>query len=124
MQANKLQYEAVTGEAQIYDGTLVPIIRAHCNGMIVRTITIKAPGNSRLGKIEFYLQKDKQTILWQEVVTPSKIQYPTIKAYQKTFNVSLCMQAGYVLLAALNGQKGDLYNIIAEGVCFTNCPCE
>ena len=120
--AAETQYTANTGMAVISTansnldgtGTLVTVLTAASNGTLVKTITIKATGNTTEGMVRLFLFDGSVTRLIQEIEVPPVTQAATTPAFEFVWNCDLKLKSGLVLRAST--QNAETFNVIAEGL--------
>jgi len=124
--AAETQYTANTGVVAIatananLDGTgtlgtvLIAAAVAGMLGCIIKSVTIKAQGNTTQGMVRLFVVGGGVTELIAEIeipaVTKSTVD-PTFEIYMET---NYAIKAGYVLKAAT--QNAETFNVIAEGL--------
>ena len=122
--AEETQYTANTGMLSIsvansnldgstgtYSGA---IITGASNGTIVKTITIKAQGDTGQGMVRIFIMDAATTTLVMEVEIPAVIKSFNDPAFEITIPVDFALKSGWFLKAST--EIGNTFNIIAEGM--------
>lgn len=124
--AAERQYTANTGMVEISTantnldgtGTLGTVLTAASNGTKVKSVTIKAVGDTTaVGMVRFYINGGGSTRLIGEVEIPVVDQSTSDAGFEHCMELDLDLQSGYILKAST--QIGDKFNIIAEGLDWT-----
>lgn len=120
--AAETQYTANTGIVTISTantntdgtGTLGTVLTGASNGTLIKSITIKAQGNTTQGMIRLFVTGGGVTDLIAELPVPAV----TATADEGTFEVytptNYTLKSGYVLKAAT--QNAESFNVFAEGL--------
>jgi len=95
-------------------GTMTSILTASSNGTLIRTITIKALGDTTNGMVRFFIYNGTNKRLISEVEIPPVIKSATDPTFGITIPVNFALKAGWVLYAST--EKAETFNIIAEGL--------
>lgn len=122
------KYTANTGFVQISTantnldgtGTLGTVISGVSNGTIIQNLTIKATGNTTAGMIRLFLYDGSNTRLLEEITVDATTQSATAHSFSKTIDFEgkgFVIKNGWSLKAAT--EKGETFNIIAEGLDLT-----
>lgn len=117
----RAQYTANTGMATISTansnlngtGTLGTVLTAGGNGTLVKTVTIKAQGNTTSGMVRLFVV-GSDTRLVAEIEVPAVTRSSTAKSYEKSLVVNFTLQANDQLKAST--EKAETFNVIAEGL--------
>jgi hypothetical protein len=91
-------------------------------GTFIRSVTLKATGNTSLGMLRVFVSNGTNTYLLWEIIVPANDQTGVVPAFYCTINESFTLQAGYILYAST--QNAESFNIIANGQDITNCGCQ
>lgn len=102
-------------------GTIVPVIVGTHTGTVVRSIIIKAQGNTTEGMVRLFIDDTSNISLYREVRIPASVQSLTEKSFSVTFDDELLLDNGYTLYAAT--QNGDTFNVIAKGISYFQNTC-
>jgi len=95
-------------------GTLGTLITgASVAGTLIKTITIKAQGNTTNGMVRFFIYVAGYRLL-SEVEIPTVTKSSADPAFELTIPVNYVLQNGITLYAST--EKAETFNIIAEGV--------
>jgi len=90
-------------------------------GTLIRTIVIKATGNTSLGMIRLFVNNGSGPLLFREVMVPANDQTGVVPTFSYTVNDSLRLQPGSRLYAST--QNSETFNVIANGNDIINCSC-
>ncbi len=122
--AEETQYTANTGIINISTantnldgtGTLGQLLTGVANGTLVKTITIKATGNTTEGMIRLFVDDGTRTVnrLLQEIWIPPITVSSINKSFEATIELNFTLKAGYLL--QVGTEKAESFNIIAEGL--------
>jgi hypothetical protein len=124
--AAETQYTANTGCVTISTantnldgtGTLGTVLTASSAagmlGCLIKTITIKAQGNTTQGMIRIFVSGGGATELISEVPVPAITKSGTDISYEAHIKIDYAIKAGYILKAAT--QNAETFNVIAEGL--------
>jgi hypothetical protein len=121
--AAETQYTANTGMVTIstansnLDGTGTlssAIITGDSNGTFLKTVSIKAQGDTSHGMIRLFVSRDGKAKLLKEVVIPSVIKATTDAAFECIIPMNFELKSGDILKAST--QNAESFNIIAEGL--------
>lgn len=130
MCSNNIQYSANNGSVTIstansnLDGTgsLGTVLTATQDGTLVKSIIIKATGNTTLGMVRLFIDNGGGTIvLLQEIMIPANNQTAVVQAYSTTINSAFVLQNGFLLKASTQNAEG--FNIVAVATNWDNCDC-
>lgn len=123
--AAETQYTANTGVASISvansnldgTGTLVDILTASTAtgmvGCIIKSVTIKAQGNTTQGMIRLFVSGGGTTELIAEIEVPAVTKSATDPSFEVYMETNYALKSGYILKAAT--QNAETFNVIAEG---------
>jgi len=120
--AEETQYTANTGMQTIsiansaLDGTGTlsnAIVTGASNGTIIKTVTIKAQGNTDQGVVRLFIFDGTNNKLASEIEIPAVTQSATDPAFEITIPVDYALKNGWSLKAST--EKANTFNIIAEG---------
>ena len=95
-------------------GTLGTILTGASNGTLIKTVTIKATGDTSFGMIRFFVYEGTNTKILFEVNVPDMNQTNREPAFEVTVPVNYVLKSGGILKAAT--QNAESFNIIAEGL--------
>lgn len=120
--AAETQYTANTGMVTISTansnldgtGTLGTVITAASLSTLVKTVTIKAQGNTTAGMVRLFVYNGTITKIIAEVYIPAVTISSTDIAFEQTIMINYVLKTGYLLKAST--QNAETFNIIAEGL--------
>jgi len=122
--AEETQYTANTGVQPIsvansyLDGTngtySAAIITGASNGTIIKSITIKAIGDTSQGMVRLFIYDGSNNKLVSEIEIPAVTKSSTDPAFEITIPVDFALKSGWSLKAST--ELGNTFNIIAEGM--------
>ncbi|MFZ2205555.1 MAG: hypothetical protein WAV23_03110 [Minisyncoccia bacterium] len=121
--AAETQYTANTGMVAISTansnldgtGTLGTVLTAASNGTKVKSVKIKAVGNTTAqGMVRLFVTGGGNTRLIAEIKIPIITYSAADKCFERYIPLNLDLQSGYILKAST--QIGDTFNIFAEGL--------
>jgi hypothetical protein len=124
--AAETQYTANTGMAQISTansnldgtGTLGTVLTAgNTNGTLVKSVTIKATGNTTDGMVRLFIYDGTNTRLVGEIHIPAVTKSAQDPAFEVYLETNFALKAGWVLKAST--QNAETFNVIAEGLDWT-----
>lgn len=124
--AEETQYTANTGMRTIstansnLDGSgsiSEAIITGASNGTIIKTVTIKAIGNTTHGMVRLFIYDGSNTKLASEIEIPAVTKSSVDPAFEITIPVDYALKSGWSLRAST--EKAESFNIIAEGLNWT-----
>jgi hypothetical protein len=118
----RVNYSAVTGMAAIstansnLDGTgsITNLISGSSNGTLIRTITIKASGNTTRGMVRLFLTNGTFYDLIAEVDIPERTQDSVDQAFSTILQLDFILASG--LSIAASTQNAESFELIAEGL--------
>jgi hypothetical protein len=119
--AAETQYTANTAIAQLttgnsyMDGTeAVTVLTAASNGTLIKTVTIKATGNTTEGMVRLFAYEGSITKLIAEVKVPIITRDSRNKAFEVILPLNLMLEADGILKATT--ANSETFNVIAEGL--------
>lgn len=121
--AEETQYTANTGMQTIstansnLDGTGTlssAIVTGASNGTLIKTVTIKAQGNTTQGMVRLFIYDGTNTKLISEIEIPAVTKSANDPAFEITIPVDYALKASWSLKAAT--QNAETFNVIAEGL--------
>lgn len=124
--AAETQYTANTGCVTIstananLDGTgtlgtvLTASSAAGMKGCIIKSVTIKAQGNTTQGMIRLFASGGGATELIAEIEVPAVTKSATDPSFELHMETNYAIKAGYIIKAAT--QNAETFNVIAEGL--------
>lgn len=120
--AEETHYTANTGITRINtansnldgSGTLGTVITAGANGTLIKSISIKAIGNTTSGMVRLFVDDGSNTRLLYEVMIPSVRPGANNPAFEEQLILNMTLEAGYTIKAST--QNAENFNIIAEGM--------
>jgi hypothetical protein len=120
--AAETQYTANTGCVTISTansnldgtGTLGTVLTAASNGTLVKSIIIKAQGNTTQGMIRLFVNGGGATELISEINVPAITKSSTDPSFEIYMELNYALKSGYILKAAT--QNAETFNVIAEGL--------
>ncbi len=120
--AEETQYTANTGLIRINaanrnlngTGTLGTLLTGAANGTLVKSITIKAVGDTSLGMIRLFVYDGASTVLYKEISIPKNAKSSVNKTFEMKMPLNLNLESNYVL--KVSTEKSEAFNIIAEGM--------
>lgn len=83
-------------------------------GVLIKTITIKAQGNTTNGMVRFFIYNGTNKRLVSEVEIPPVTRSATDPSFGITIPVNFVLKGGWTLHAST--EKAETFNIIAEGI--------
>lgn len=122
--AKEIQYTANTGIVTIstansnLDGTgaLGLVLTAASGGTLVKSVTIKAQGNTTPGMIRLFACSANARIV-AEIEIPAVTKSSRNTSFERTLHIDYFLTSGSTLKAST--EKGETFNIIAEGLNWT-----
>jgi uncharacterized protein len=122
--AEETQYTANTGTTNIaiansnLDGTGVmnTLVIGAANGTLVKTLCVKATGNTTEGMIRLFVDDGTRTInrlireIWIPPITVSSIN----PSFELSVDLDFTLKAGYIM--QVSTEKAESFNVIAEGL--------
>lgn len=120
--AEETQYTANTGLVSISTantnlngtGTIATVLTAASNGTEIKTVTIKATGNTTQGMIRLYVSNVSNKRIIREIDVPAVTSSSIDPTFETIVNLDLLLTSGLILYAST--EKGETFNIIAEGM--------
>lgn len=120
--AAETQYTANTGMVKISTansnldgtGTLGTVLTGAANGTLIKTVTIKATGNTSQGMVRLFIYDGANNRMLLEVNIPTMTAASTEPAFETNINLNYVLKSGYILKAST--QVANNFNIIAEGL--------
>lgn len=117
----RAQYTANTGMATISTansnlngtGTLGTVLTAGGNGTLVKTVTIKAQGNTTSGMVRLFVV-GSDTRLVAEIEVPAVTKSSTDPSFEAFIPTNFALQTGDVLKAST--ENAETFNVFAEGL--------
>jgi hypothetical protein len=95
-------------------GTLTQIYSSGVIGAYIRTITIKAQGNTTQGMIRLFVWNTVTSFLIVEIEVPIVTQTSIASSFTATINLQFYLQSGFKLYAST--QNGDTFILTVEGL--------
>jgi hypothetical protein len=126
--ALETQYTANTGMATITtantsltgSGTLNTdiwiVLTAAANGTLIKTVTVKAQGNTSGGMIRLFACDASNNRIIAEAAVPAVTKSSHVPAFEVTLNTDYFLESGGTLKATT--EKTETFNVIAEGLDF------
>lgn len=120
--AAETQYTANTGLVAISTantnldgtGTLGTVLTAASNGTLVKSVTIKAQGNTTQGMVRLFVTGGGSTNLISEIEIPAVTKSSVDPSFEIHMPINYALKSGYVLKAATN--NAETFNVIGEGL--------
>lgn len=120
--AEETQYTANTGMVTISTansnldgtGTLGTVFTAGANGSLIKTVTIKAQGDSTQGMIRLFIVGGGNTRLFREIEVQAVDSSGINPRYEFHFDLDFALQSGYVLKAST--ENAESFNVIVEAL--------
>lgn len=97
-------------------GTLGTVLTGASNGTLVKTVTVKATGNTSQGMVRLFVWDGSNNRLLTEVEVPPITASSTDPAFEKVLRMDYVLKSSYILKAST--QNANSFNIIAEGLDF------
>ena len=91
------------------------------SGTFIRSITIKATGNTTLGMVRIFINDGSTNYLYREVMVPANNQTGVVQAFTATITEPFTLNSGYAIKAAT--QNAESFNVIANGMDMITCDC-
>jgi hypothetical protein len=98
-------------------GTLGTIVTGAAAGTLVKSITIKAQGNTTLGMIRLFVNNGSNSFLISEIEIPQVTQTALDPSFESYLEINFALAAGWVLKAST--QNAETFNIIGESLDWT-----
>lgn len=122
--AAETQYTANTGMVKIStansnldgSGTLGTVLTGASNGTLIKTVTVKATGNTSQGMVRLFVYDGSNNRLLREIQVPPITASATDPSFEVAFKMDYILESGFVLKAST--QNADPFNIVAEGLDF------
>lgn len=124
------QYSANLGMVQISTangsrngtGPMGTLITGASNGTLIKSLTIKAEGDTSQGMIRFFIDDGGGTVtLYDEVYVPAHTASSLVGTFGITRYSGMTLKSGYILKVAT--EQAEVFNIFADGSDWTNCSC-
>jgi len=120
--AAETQYTANTGMVTISTansnldgtGTLGTVLTGASLGTLIKTVRIKAQGNTTHGMVRLFVYDGSSTKLITEVEVPAVTKSGTYPAYEAFVPINYILESGGILKAST--QNAETFNVIAEGM--------
>jgi len=120
--AAETQYTANTGCVTISTansnldgtGTLGTVLTAASNGTLIKSVMIKAQGNTTQGMIRLFATGGGATELISEIMVPAVTKSSVDPSFQIYLPINYALKSGYILKAST--QNAETFNVIAEGL--------
>lgn len=121
--AEETQYTAQTGMQTIStansnldgNGTLSSaIITGASNGTLIKTVTVKATGNTSQGMVRLFIYNGDVNFLVSEIEIPAVTKSATDPAFEITVPLDYALESGWSLKAST--EVGESFNVIAEAL--------
>lgn len=121
--AEDTRYEAKTGIAQISTansnldgtGTIATVLTANSNGTLIKSVLIKATGDTSKGMIRFFIYDGTNTRLFFEVEVPEINQDSAdTKSFETQVILDFKLEVEYQL--RVSTENADTFNVFAEGM--------
>jgi hypothetical protein len=93
-------------------GTLASVVTAAAAGTLIKSVSIKAQGNTTLGMIRFFIYNGTTSFLISEIEVPPVTQAPVDRSFECRMEINFALAAGWVL--KVSTQNAEAFNIIAE----------
>lgn len=98
-------------------GTVLTSPATGASGTLVKTVTIKAQGNTTHGMVRLFAYDGVTTRLVQEIEIPAVTKSSTDPAFEITVPLDLHLEPSGILKAST--QNAETFNVIAEGLDWT-----
>ena len=123
--AAETQYTANTGIVAISTantnldgtGTLGTVLTAASNGTLIKTVRIKAQGNTTQGMVRLFVTGGGATELIAEIEVSAVTKSATDPSFEVVLPINYALKSAYVLKAST--QIGETFNVFAEGLDWT-----
>ncbi len=119
--AKETQYTANTAMATIdtqntnMDGTgAVTVLTGASNGTLIKTVKIKAQGNTTPGMVRLFVYEGANTKIIAEVEIPAVTRSSRDTSFEETIPLDYYLESGGILKATT--QNSETFNVIAEGL--------
>ena len=120
--AAETQYTANTGIVAISTansnldgtGTIGTVLTGASNGTLVKSVTIKAQGDTTAGMVRLFVTGGGNTRLIAEIEIPAVTKSSVDATFEQYLEINYALKSGYVLKAST--EKAETFNIIAEGL--------
>lgn len=104
-------------------GNLGTILTAAANGTTIKSVSIKAAGNTTAqGMIRLFISNGANSRLFAEIEVPIVTKSSVDTCFERHFELDLDLNPGLILKAST--QIGDTFNIIAEGLNWAYNPAQ
>ncbi len=122
--AQETQFTANTAMATIStansnldgSGTLGTVLTGASNGTLIKTVRVKAQGNTTHGMVRLYAYDGTNTKLIYELEVPAVTKSGTYPAFEAAIPLNFVLKSGGILKAST--QVAETFNVIAEGLDF------
>lgn len=116
------EYTACTSFAQVSaansnldgSGTIVKVFESKLNGSLIKSITIKAAGNTTKGMVRLFIRRVATVRLLMEVEIPAVTKSPVSHAFSVRIPLSYYLQSGDDISAST--ENAETFVITAEAV--------
>lgn len=124
--AAETQYTANTGMQTIstansnLDGTGTlssAIVTGASNGTLIKSVTVKATGNTTQGMVRLFIYDGTNTRLVAEIEVPAVTKGANDPAFEVRMETNFALKSGYSLKAST--ENAESFNVIAEGLDWT-----
>jgi hypothetical protein len=123
--SERAKYSANTGLALISTansnlngtGTLGSVITGASNGTLIKSITIKAIGNTTRGMIRLFIYDGSNTRILEEIKIPAVTKSSIDHSFEITLYINYTLKAGYTLKAST--ENAETFAITANGLDWT-----
>ncbi len=123
--AQETQYTANTGMVSISTansnldgtgtlGTVLTASAAGTNGTLIKSVTVKATGNTTQGMVRLFIYDGTNTRLVAEIEVPATTKGANEPAFEVRLETNFALKAQEVLKAST--EKAESFNVIAEGL--------
>jgi hypothetical protein len=117
----RAEYTAVTSFAQISaanpnldgSGTTVSVFEAQLNGSFIRTVTIKATGNTTRGMVRLFIKTTGATRLLLEVEVSAVTKSSNSHAFNKTLPLNYYLRSGDFIYASTENAETFIVTVEA-----------
>lgn len=121
----RVQYTANTGTTVISTantnldgtGTLGTVLTASLNGTLIKTVFIKATGNTTRGMVRLFITGGGNTRLLAEVQVPAVTKSAIDNSFSAVLNINYDLKSGYILKAST--ENAESFALTAEGLDWT-----
>lgn len=107
----------VSSAESALDGTnAVTILTGASNGTLIKTVSVKASGNTTEGMVRLFVYDGVQTKIISEINIPRVTKSSRYPTFETTIDLDFILEASSILKATT--QNAESFNIIAEGLDF------